>query len=180
LRQISRRQILGSCLRWSTTLAVPSVVTGAGCAKAALPPSFPSPLLGKPLPPLGRTLDGSEIDSGALRDRIVVIDFFATYCAPCQQVLPALRALNEAHPEVVFIGISLDEQRRDAIALVTQHGLSFPIVHDRAHVTAGRFRVRELPVTFLVDRSAQIRWVAGPEHAPDDIERALQSLLGEG
>lgn len=170
-------------LRWGVAVSVrwrPALIALAlgACAKPALAPSFPSPLLGHEAPGLGRSLDGVQLDLRALRGRVVVVDFFADYCAPCQHLLPALRELQAAHPEVAFVGVSLDERRSDAQQLIARYQLEFPVVHDRSRVVAGRFRVRELPVTFLIDQRGAVHWAAGPDHTPEHIEQVLESMLG--
>jgi thiol-disulfide isomerase/thioredoxin len=62
-----------------------------------------------------RTLSGESVDTKALAGRVVVVKFFAEYCAPCKKTLPAAQAL--AHPDVAFIGVSEDEHASTAAEL---------------------------------------------------------------
>lgn len=148
-----------------------------GCSGAAPPASSPSPLLREPLPALGRSLDGVMFDRTQLAGRVVVVKFFAKYCKPCEQTLPHAQQLHEEYPAVTFIGVSLDESTADLAATIQRYHLTFPIIHDRANLVSGRFRVREMPTTFVVDKEGRVHWVAGPEQAEQALDRALASLL---
>lgn len=155
-----------------------STVLLAGCvSRRPAPPSAPSPLLGKPLPKVRRpTLAGGRISTPDEVGRTVVVKFFAKYCEPCTRTLPAVQRLHEQRGDVLFVGVSEDERRAEAIEIVGLYGLSFPIVHDRGNVLAGKFRVRELPVTFVADRRGIIRYVMGPGHGEEALERVIDSL----
>jgi cytochrome c biogenesis protein CcmG/thiol:disulfide interchange protein DsbE len=132
-------------------------------APAAAPPSSPSRLLDAPLPAFLRpTLQGGTFDSAASSGRVLVIDFFAAYCRPCQRKLPALEALHRRQPNLSIVGVSLDESGDVARKSVTRHHLTFPVVHDAGNVLAGRLRVTELPISFVVDGQGRIRWVGRP------------------
>lgn len=63
----------------------------------------------------------------------------------------------------MFIGISEDKRFSDAQAQIEAYSLTFPIVQDHDGVLAARFRVREMPMTFVVDRHWRVRWVGGPD-----------------
>jgi cytochrome c biogenesis protein CcmG, thiol:disulfide interchange protein DsbE len=150
----------------------------AGCGGAkVLPASSASPLLGRALPEFRRTaLDGTDLDSRLFRGRPVVVEFFAAYCEPCKRTLPATQQLSRENRHAVFVGISADDYASTARAVVAEHGLTFAVVHDSGHVLQGRFRVRELPVTFLADASGTVRWVGGPEHGAEELARALDAI----
>src|SRR3954451_14493328 len=105
----------------------------------AAPPSSSSRMLDVPLPAFHRpTLQGGTFDSAPAPGRVLVIDFFAAYCRPCQRKLPALEALHRRQPGLSIVGISLDETGDAARKSVARHHLTFPIVHDPGNVLAGR------------------------------------------
>lgn len=106
----------------------------------------------------------------------MVIKFFAKYCEPCKRTLPAAQREHQQRPDVLFLGVSEDERMFDAREVIERYGVTFPVVHDRGNVLAGKFRVRELPVTFVADRDGTIRHVLGPGHAEDALARVLDSL----
>lgn len=169
-RSLSLCAAVAACL-----LAAP---LSSGCGKPkTVPPSAQSPLVGQPLPSFSRrTLAGQKIESDATRGQLVVVKFFAEYCAPCKRTLPAAQKLHAKNPDVVFIGISEDEYASQAQGMVDGFGLSFPVVHDKGNVLAGRFRVSEMPVTFVVDAQGVVRWVGGPGQDEDDLEAAVAAL----
>lgn len=146
-------------------------------APVAPPPSSPSRLLDAALPSFKRpTLQGGTFDSSAAPGRLLVVDFFAAYCRPCQRALPELEALHRRQPELSIVGISLDDNRDTARKSVARHRLTFPVVHDAGNVLAGRLRVTELPVSFVVDGKGRIRWVGGPDQPEDALARAVAAL----
>jgi thiol-disulfide isomerase/thioredoxin len=163
-------------------LACLSLVAVA-CEKGApdtLPPSAASPVFESPMPDFKRrTLSGSEVDTAALHGesgQVVVVKFFAKYCEPCKRTLPAAQKLATEYPDVRWIGISEDEYATDAQALVEMFGLGFPVVHDQGNVLSGRFRVTEMPATFVVDRQGVVRWVGGPGQDERQLDAAIRFL----
>lgn len=148
---------------------------------AVPPPSAPSPLAQQSVPDFARpTLAGDRVDTETLRGKTVVIKFFAKYCEPCKRTLPAAQKLHQEHPEVAFVGVSEDEYASDAQALVQAYGLTFPVVHDQGNVLAGRFRVSEMPVTFVVDAQGVVQWVGGPAQNEDDLAAAIEAFASGG
>ena len=166
--------------RAALSLAAPALLAAPGCRPAAgPPPSAPSPLAQKDLPKFQRpTLSGGRIDTEAMRGQVVVVKFFAQYCEPCKRTLPEAEKLHRKHPNVAFVGVSEDEYASQAQQLVDGYGLSFPIVHDKGNVLAGRFRVSEMPVTFVVDPQGVVQWVGGPGQDEDDLAAAIEAYGG--
>jgi thiol-disulfide isomerase/thioredoxin len=146
------------------------------CGGGALPPSAPSALLAQALPDFKRpTLAGPMIDTAAARGQVVVVKFFAKYCEPCKRTLPAAEALHQQHPEVVFIGVAEDERSSDVSEVVDAYHLSFPIVHDVSNVLSGRYRVSDMPATFVADAGGKIVWVGGPENTESGLPIAIDA-----
>ena len=144
------------------------------CKPGPPPPTAPSPLVAQQLPDFARpTLAGPRVDTEQLRGQVVVIKFFAKYCEPCKKTLPAAERLHQDQPDVAFIGVAEDEYAADVDHMIQTYQLTFPVVHDRGNVLSGRFRVSEMPISFVADGSGTIRWVAGEQHAEEDLERAI-------
>lgn len=151
----------------------------ASCGGVArtVPPSSPSPLLKRPLPSFRRAaLDGQTFDTDKQGSQVMVIKFFAQYCVPCQRTLPAAEKVHREFSDVVFVGISEDEFASAASQQVARYQLTFPVIHDAANVLAGRFRVADMPMTFVSDRTGQIVWVGGSDQDPDQLVHALEAL----
>ena len=108
---------------------------------------------------------------------MLVVDFFADYCRPCQRTLPALESLHRERPDLLVVGVSMDEDRGRAQRSIARHGLTFPVVYDAGSVLAGRFRVTELPFAFVIDAQGRVKWVAGPGQPEDALTRAVRAML---
>ncbi len=158
---------------------VPAVVATSGCARPTYPASMQHHLLNQPLPVLHarETLDGTAFDSSAFAGKVLVVKFFAEYCAPCKETLPATERVHKSHGDVVFLGVSLDENRAAAGRIVQAYNLSFPIVFDASRAFQGKFRVSEMPRTFVADKQGIVRWVGGEGQSEDDLTRAIEAAL---
>lgn len=166
-------------------LLVLSLAAG-GCG-ASMPPSFTQNPLApsdatehaetKPLPEVKRrTLDGATFDTASARGKkITVVKFFAKYCEPCKESLPWFERFAKQHPNVAVLGIAEDERESDAREVVSAYGLTFPVVHDAGNALSGRFRVSDMPVTFVADRYGRIRWVGGPGQTEAQLEAAVSA-----
>ena len=149
-----------------------------------LPPASPSRLLGVPAPSFRRpTVQGAGFDTQSTAGRVLLLDFFASYCQPCRRSLPALQALHRRQrppdSDLVIVGVSLDESPGAALALVERFALTFPVVHDTGNVLAGRFRVSELPATFIIDRGGRVVWAGGGDQPEGAAERAALAVLAD-
>jgi thiol-disulfide isomerase/thioredoxin len=165
-------------------LAVAPVLLG-GCT-AVMPPSYPgnalspsgpSALDAKAMPDVKRrTLDGATFDTAEARNhKVVVVKFFAKYCEPCKRSLPWFQRFAAEHPEVAVVGVDEDERESDARDVATMYGLRFPIVHDTGNALSGRFRVSDMPITFVADKKGRIRWVGGPDQTESELEAAVSA-----
>ena len=166
--------------------AVPALaLLGSGCA-AVMPPSYPqnalspsgpSALDAKAMPEVKRrTLDGATFDTAEARGhKVVVVKFFAKYCEPCKRSLPWFQKFAAEHPEVAVLGVDEDERESEARDVATMYGLRFPIVHDTGNALSGRFRVSDMPITFVADKKGRIRWVGGPDQTESELEAAVSA-----
>lgn len=144
---------------------------------AEYPPTLGHSLLNHPIPDMHHftSLEGDALEPNAFAGHAVVVKFFAEYCEPCKRTLPATERAHEAHGDVVFIGVSEDEDDDAARSLVQKYGLSFPIVRDRDRVLFGRFRVGDLPKAYVADKTGTIRWVGGGDQPEDDLAKAIEA-----
>ena len=126
---------------------------------------------------------GQRFDSATAAGQVLLLDFFASSCPPCRRSLPALQALHRRQRQqqspLIIVGVSLDEDLGSARALVARYALTFPVVHDGGHVLAGRFRVTELPASFVIDRRGQVAWAGGGDQPEGALERAALAVLAE-
>jgi thiol-disulfide isomerase/thioredoxin len=91
----------------------------------------------------------------------VILDFWATWCGPCRQALPALQVLHERYASrgLTVLAVSTDEPRnRPKIGATARAlGLTFPILIDAEKRASQLYRVEAIPMTFLIDREGRIR-----------------------
>jgi peroxiredoxin len=99
-------------------------------------------------------LDGQPVSLEQWRDRVVVLNFWATWCQPCTLEMPTLEALWRAYRErgLVVVGVSVDRGAPRAVLdpYLKNLGLTFPILLDPEGAAAGAWRVTGIPATFLV------------------------------
>jgi len=152
-----------------------AMVVAFGCGGSYVPPSAPSPILNKALPKFKRrTMSGSSVTTKEPTGQVVVVKFFAKYCKPCKKSLPAAERLHKANGDITFIGVAEDEYQADVEEMINTYGLTFAVVHDRGNVLSGRFRVSQLPITFVADPGGTICWVGGEQATEDDLEAAIE------
>lgn len=150
---------------------------GAGSSSASHGPGTAAPAL------VGKTLDGEAFALEDLRGKVVLVNVWATWCAPCRQELPELRRLHHAHRERGFavVGVSVDARRALGTlrAMVDEFELDYPMVFDPEQRAIAPWQIRGYPTSFLVDRQGIVRWRRdGMIQADDDeLGAALSAAL---
>ncbi|MBV1880851.1 MAG: TlpA family protein disulfide reductase [Pseudomonadales bacterium] len=94
-----------------------------------------------------------------LRGRIVLLNFWASWCGPCRQEMPKLAKLQEKFPEseVMVIGINNDTNRREVEEFLHDTKITYAILFDPKQETSKKYKVKEMPSTFIIDRDGNIR-----------------------
>jgi len=131
-----------------------------------------------------RTFPGDgQVSLEAFRDKLVVLNFWATWCTPCTVEMPTLEALSQAYRErgLVVIGVSVDRGApRGLLAPYLDHQrLTFPIVLDPDLATSRAWRVTSLPATFLVKPDGEVAGMAigAREWNGAEMRALLETLL---
>jgi peroxiredoxin len=115
-----------------------------------------------------RTLSGDVVSLSDYRGRVVILDFWASWCVPCRATFPVLHALwqSEAERGVVLIGISLDRSRADASRYLEETGFEDTIALwgslGDASAVADRYGVGGIPHTLVIDRSGIVQFAGHP------------------
>jgi cytochrome c biogenesis protein CcmG/thiol:disulfide interchange protein DsbE len=128
--------------------------------EAATGTFVPGPYVGAPAPQLtADTVDGGKISLGDLRGKVVVLNFWATWCAPCREEMPALEARYEAYKDqgLIILAIDFDEPAGDVRAFRDSLGLTFPVLLDPGASIQQLYRVRGYPTTYFIDRNGTIQ-----------------------
>jgi peroxiredoxin len=92
------------------------------------------------------------------RGRVVLLNFWATWCAPCREEMPALQVLaQELGPQgLAVVGVNVKEPRAQIEAFVREHGIRFPVLLDADGRAGQTYQVFALPATFVVDRRGSL------------------------
>ena len=122
------------------------------------------------------SMNGPIIDTNSLKGRVYVVKFFAKYCEPCRKTLPAVQRLHEKMPDLNIIGLAEDDNETDALEVINLYHLSFPVVFDLNNSLAGRFHVKDMPTTVVIDANGVIRWVARFDRSEDDLLAAINAV----
>lgn len=95
----------------------------------------------------------------ALRGKVVLLDFWASWCSPCLQSFPWMNELQQRHGDegLVVVAVNLDQDRSLADAFLAKRPAGFRIEYDAAGVVAREFDVQAMPTSFLIDRDGNVR-----------------------
>jgi len=139
---------------------------------------------GQPAPALTlSTLDGGRTSVADYRGKLVVLNFWATWCPPCTLEMPSLEALWRRYRDrgLVVIGVSVDRGAPRALLepYVRNLKLTFPILLDPDSKTSDRWRVTALPATFLVRPGGEVAGMAtgAREWNSDEMQALVEHLL---
>lgn len=125
-------------------------------------------------------IDGSTLTSDELKGKVVVLDFWATWCPPCRAEIPGYVEMQQQYADqgLVIVGVSLDQAGPKVVKeFAEKMGINYPLVMGDQDVVSAFGGVRAIPTTFLIDRDGQIRHrkVGAMERA--EYEPIIKSLL---
>jgi cytochrome c biogenesis protein CcmG/thiol:disulfide interchange protein DsbE len=148
---------------------------------AILPRLFPAnTLVGKPAPDFALDVvasgaAGDRIHLEELRGNTVILDFWATWCEPCERIAPILDRVSRKHQGkgLVVVGVNTSDQPGLAPAFAKKKGLSYPIVYDDGDQVAQRYGVTNLPTLVVINAQGN---VVAIRVAPED-ESTIEGLV---
>jgi peroxiredoxin len=142
----TRIRTLAAAALLSTALAAPAIALNQGDPA----PDFSAP-----------GLAGGTVSLGSYRGKVVYLDFWASWCGPCAQELPALDALRKAFPpgEFEVVAVNVDRQPSLAKAFLNKRPVGYPSAQDPKGEIPASFGVETMPTSFLIDRDGIVRYV---------------------
>lgn len=129
-----------------------------------------------------RTLAGETFTSEDLAGKVVVLNFWATWCGPCRLEMPSLQKLHERRADegVVVLGLSTDVGPEGPIAsFLAERGITYPVGRATAEHRAAFGGIPGIPTTFLIDRVGLVRHRVVGYFAPPALDRAVSRLAAE-
>jgi peroxiredoxin len=147
------------------------------------PEAFMPPVLPREAPELTASLqNGSAVSLKDNKGKVVLLDFWATWCAPCVKSMPAVEKLYASRKEQGFValGLSIDEDLKKVGPFLEKKKFTYPIlVDDLKTPTWAAYKVKAIPAIFLIDREGQIiaQWKGEPKMA--EIEKAIEAALAK-
>ena len=167
-------------MRWRATLGVAGAIVALGCGGDPVPRvevGYAAPRYA------AMTLAGDSATTASLEGKVVLLNIWATWCAPCREEIPYLQALYEQHRQngLEIIGVSVDARGQDdAIrGFVKDFGMTYPVWRDPDERVQSTFLALGVPASYLIDRGGVLRWRRlGTISASDTtLARALASAL---
>jgi peroxiredoxin len=125
-------------------------------------------------------VDGRPVSLAALRGRSVFLNFWASWCAPCEMEMPAIQRLQEhvAGERLVVVAINFRESATQVREFARERGLAFRLALDQDGAVTARYAVERLPFTLVLDPEGHVRAVAeGPRDWSSAAARALVERL---
>jgi peroxiredoxin len=120
-----------------------------------------APEIGKTIPEIVLPdLQGDTFRLSKARGRVVLINFWASWCPPCVEEMPSLEKLHQTlrGKGLDVVSISVDDDRDIVERFKKEHGLTFTILHDEGAKVANRFQTYKFPETYVVDREGRLIW----------------------
>jgi len=172
-------------MKWRSILfAALVLIAGAGLYLTLFHRPGTGPKIGAMAPEFSLPApDGKPVPLQSFRGKIVLLNFWATWCGPCQQEMPSLEALYQRYKDrgFVILGVSLDEEGWPVVeAFLKRVPVTFPLLIDSLQSVSDTYQIFRIPETYLIDAEGKIidKFV-GPQDYNQEIfykkvERALK------
>jgi cytochrome c biogenesis protein CcmG, thiol:disulfide interchange protein DsbE len=138
-------------------MAVAGLIAVSACGEDAPPADAPEAPEYRSV-----TLQGDTVDLADFRGEVVLLNVWATWCAPCRVEIPELQALHEAHAAqgLRVIGVTVDSRNAmdDVHAFIDEFGMTYDVWVDPDHSVLDRFGAAGVPITVLIDRDGRVAW----------------------
>lgn len=153
-------------------VALAQLIAGSGRDAGRLAPDFALP-----------DLDGGDVSLAAMHGKVVLLNFWATWCPSCRSEMPSLEKLYQnfrSYRDFALLTVSIDQRGKPAVTqFMATSGYDFPVLLDASNATSTAYGVRGIPSTFVIGRDGQIIWnvVGALDWSNPTIREALKKLL---
>jgi len=128
--------------------------------------------------------NGNTVHLTDLKGKVVLLDFWATWCGPCKMTIPHIEAIYEKYKDkdVVVLGINLDTGDMENVkSFIDQYGMKYLVITDPKSAVAGKYMVNSIPTFFIIDKEGNIaKTIIGFDpNIEDIISKEIDTLLKE-
>jgi len=138
------------------------------------------PQRGEPVPDFSlELLDGSSLSLSDLQGQVVVLNFWASWCAPCRREAADLQAVWETYQNqgVTLVGITYRDAQDASLSFIDEHGITYPNGVDEMGRISDAYGVTAVPETYVIDREGRLAWSQIGEIQAEMLARQLAQLL---
>jgi thiol-disulfide isomerase/thioredoxin len=156
----------------------------SGPSPAGRLPGTESAMVGKPAPDFELELiGGSKFHLAQARGKVIVLDFWATWCGPCLQAMPQVERIATEFRDrnVQLIAVNLQESPEQISSMLSRHKLHPDVALDRDGAVADKYSANAIPQTVIIDRAGIVArlFIGGGPHLGDQLRDALDAVLKE-
>lgn len=156
------------------TISLFCLLLATGCDRGRHPRE-----LGKLAPAFTLHNGAQTVSLSQYRGQVVLLNFWASWCAPCVDELPSLLALHHRLPGLVILGVSIDSDPQAYRSFLAENQIDFPTIRDPSEATMHRYGTVQIPESYLIDRSGHIlrKYVSEQDWTNPEIVGTLSSIL---
>jgi peroxiredoxin len=128
-----------------------------------------------------KNLSGQEVSLTDFRGKVILLNFWATWCPPCIAEIPRFNKLRKAYAKKNFeiVAVSTDRSLSTARKFIRKHPVSFIVLHDSSIKVSRKYNVFSIPTTFLIDKKGKIieKFLGGHDWNSPEIRKKIDELL---
>lgn len=128
------------------------------------------------------TYSGEIIDTADIEGKVVLINFWASWCDPCEEEALLLeetwQELGQGTSEVIFLGVAYNDVQPGSLAFLEKYGITYPNGPDLRGEISAIYNVNGVPETYILDQSGRLQYIKyGPFLTADEIRSAVEKVL---
>jgi len=127
------------------------------------------------------TFSGEEFHLSQYRGRVVVVNFWASWCIPCRDEAPILQGLWDRYREqdVVLVGVAYLDTEQGSRDFIEEFGITYPNGHDAGTRISDAYHITGVPETFVIDQNGEVAFFIPAPIVEGQLDEIIQALLGE-